>query len=118
MKDVVRMIRRHFDGVVAQTQRPTVSSKRSTACFRLQSVAHGYTNFNTMRTVLFLTAGEAQLRLDQFTCGLTHSKFKRALDLVLCLNLDSAKRTEKDRLIKPPRSLICLNASDSQKEDP
>ncbi|WP_410451368.1 transposase [Paraburkholderia sp. 31.1] len=43
MKEVARMIRQHFDGIVAWTQTHKV---------------RGYTRFTTMRTVLFLVAGK------------------------------------------------------------
>jgi transposase len=61
MKDVARLIRRHFDGIVAWTQtRPTNGFIEAiNGLFQAaKRKARGYARFETMRTVLFLIAGK------------------------------------------------------------
>jgi transposase len=61
MKDVAQMIRRHFDGIVAWTQTRQTNGFLEAINGLFQAAkrrARGYTNFNTMRTVLFLIAGK------------------------------------------------------------
>ena len=60
MKEVARMVRRHFDGIVAWTQ-----ARQTNGCIEAlnglfqaaKRKARGYTRSATMRTVLFLIAG-------------------------------------------------------------
>jgi transposase len=54
MKEVARLIRRHFEGIVAWEAINGLfqAAKRK---------ARGYTRFTTMRTVLFLVAGKLDL---------------------------------------------------------
>jgi transposase len=61
MKDVARMIRRHFDGIVAWTQTRQTNGFIEAINGLFQAAkrkARGYTRFETMRTVLFLIAGK------------------------------------------------------------
>ncbi len=61
MKDVARMIRTHFDGIVAwtQTRQTTGFIEALNGLFQAaKRKARGYTRFDTMRTVLFLIAGK------------------------------------------------------------
>jgi transposase len=61
MKDVARMIRTHFDGIVAwaQTQQTNGFIEALNGLFQAaKRKARGYTRFETMRTVLFLIAGK------------------------------------------------------------
>lgn len=61
MKDVARMIRKHFDGIVAwaQTRRTNGFIEALNGLFQAaKRKARGYTRFETMRTVLFLIAGK------------------------------------------------------------
>ena len=61
MKDVARMIRRHFDGIVAWTQTRQTNGFIEAINGLFQAArrkARGYTRFTTMRTVLFLIAGK------------------------------------------------------------
>ncbi|MEX3629029.1 MAG: transposase, partial [Burkholderia sp.] len=61
MKEVVRMIRSHFDGIVAWTQTRQTNGFLETLNGLFQAAkrkARGYTNLTTMRTVLFLIAGK------------------------------------------------------------
>jgi transposase len=61
MKDVARMIRRHFDGIVAWTQTRQTNGFIEALNGLFQAAkrkARGYTRFTTMRTVLFLIAGK------------------------------------------------------------
>ena len=61
MKDVARMIRRHFDGIVAWTQTRQTNGLIEALNGLFQAAkrkARGYTRFATMRTVLFLIAGK------------------------------------------------------------
>jgi transposase len=61
MKDVARMIRRHFDGIVAWTQTRQTNGFIEALNGLFQAAkrkARGYTRFATMRTVLFLIAGK------------------------------------------------------------
>ena len=61
MKDVARMIRSHFDGIVAwaQTRRTNGFIEALNGLFQAaKRKARGYTRFATMRTVLFLIAGK------------------------------------------------------------
>ena len=61
MKDVARMIRTHFDGIVAwaQTRQTNGFIKALNGLFQAaKRKARGYTRFATMRTVLFLIAGK------------------------------------------------------------
>src|SRR6516165_10697976 len=61
MKQVARMIRRHFDGIVAWTQTRQTNGFIEALNGLFQAAkrkARGYTRFATMRTVLFLIAGK------------------------------------------------------------
>ena len=61
MKDVARLIRRHFDGIVAWTQTRQTNGFIETINGLFQAAkrkARGYARFETMRTVLFLIAGK------------------------------------------------------------
>ncbi len=61
MKDVARMIRNHFDGIVAWTQTRQTNGFIEALNGLFQAAkrkARGYTRFTTMRTVLFLIAGK------------------------------------------------------------
>jgi transposase len=61
MKDVARMIRRHFDGIVAWTQTRQTNGFIEALNGLFQAAkrkARGYTRFATMRTVIFLIAGK------------------------------------------------------------
>jgi len=61
MKDVARMIRRHFDGIVAWTQTRQTNGFIEALNGLFQAAkrkARGYTRFATMRTVLYLIAGK------------------------------------------------------------
>lgn len=61
MKDVARMIRKHFDGIVAWTQTRQTNGFLEALNGLFQAAkrkARGYTRFATMRTVFFLIAGK------------------------------------------------------------
>lgn len=61
MKEVARMIRKHFDGIVAwaQTRQTNGYIEALNGLFQAaKRKARGYTRFTTMRTVLFLIAGK------------------------------------------------------------
>jgi transposase len=61
MQDVARMIRTHFDGIVAwaQTRQTNGFIEALNGLFQAaKRKARGYTRFTTMRTVLFLIAGK------------------------------------------------------------
>jgi transposase len=61
MKEVARLIRRHFDGIVAWTQSRQTNGFIEAINGLFQAAkrkARGYTRFETMRTVLFLIAGK------------------------------------------------------------
>ena len=61
MKDVARMIRKHFDGIVAWTQTRQTNGFIEALNGLFQAAkrkARGYTRLATMRTVLFLIAGK------------------------------------------------------------
>ena len=61
MKDVARMVRRHFDGIVAWTQTRQTNGFIEALNGLFQAAkrkARGYTRFATMRTVLFLIPGK------------------------------------------------------------
>jgi transposase len=61
MKEVARMIRGHFDGIVAWTQTRQTNGFIEALNGLFQAAkrkARGYTRFTTMRTVLFLIAGK------------------------------------------------------------
>ena len=61
MKEVARMVRRHFDGIVAWTQTRQTNGFIEALNGLFQAAkrkARGYTRFATMRTVLFLIAGK------------------------------------------------------------
>ena len=61
MKDVARMIRRHFDGIIAwaQTRQTNGFIEAINGLFQAaKRKARGYASFKTMRTVLFLIAGK------------------------------------------------------------
>ncbi|MGC8533988.1 MAG: transposase, partial [Rhizomicrobium sp.] len=61
MKEVARMIRKHFDGIVAWTQTRQTNGYIEALNGLFQAAkrkARGYTRFVTMRTVLFLIAGK------------------------------------------------------------
>jgi transposase len=60
-KEVARMIRKHFDGIVAWTPTRQTNGFKEALDGRFQTArrrARGYANFTTMRTVLFLIAGK------------------------------------------------------------
>ena len=60
MKDVVRMVRRHFDGIARldPTRQTNGFIEALNGLFQAaKRKARGYTRFATMRTVLFLIAG-------------------------------------------------------------
>ena len=60
MKEVARMIRKHFDGIVAWTQTRQTNGFIEALNGLFQAAkrkARGYTRVATMRTVLFLIAG-------------------------------------------------------------
>ena len=61
MKEVARMIRKHFDGIVAWTQTRQTNGFIEALNGLFQAAkrkARGYTRFATMRTVIFLIAGK------------------------------------------------------------
>jgi transposase len=61
MKDVARMIRNHFGGIVAWTQTRQTNGFIEAINGLFQAAkrkAHGFVRFATMRTVLFLIAGK------------------------------------------------------------
>jgi transposase len=61
MKEVAKMIRKHFDGIVAWTQTRQTNGFIEALNGLFQAAkrkARGYTRFATMRTVLFLIAGK------------------------------------------------------------
>ena len=61
MKDVARLIRRHFDGIIAwaQTRQTNGFIEAINGLFQAaKRKARGYASFKTMRTVLFLIAGK------------------------------------------------------------
>jgi transposase len=61
MKEVARMVRRHFDGIVAWTQTRQTNGfiEALNSLFLVgKRKARGYIRFATMRTVLFLIAGK------------------------------------------------------------
>ncbi len=61
MKDVARMIRKHFDGIVAWTQTRQTNGFLEAINGLFQAAkrkARGYASFKTMRTVIFLIAGK------------------------------------------------------------
>lgn len=61
MKEVARMIRAHFEGIVAwaQTRQTNGFLEALNGLFQAaKRRARGYTNINTMRTVIFLIAGK------------------------------------------------------------
>lgn len=61
MKDIARMIRTHFDGIVAWTQTRQTNGFIEALNGLFQAAkrkARGYTRFATMRTVIFLIAGK------------------------------------------------------------
>lgn len=61
MKDVARMIRNHFDGIVAWTQTRQTNGFIEAINGLFQAAkrkARGFVRFDTMRTVLFLIAGK------------------------------------------------------------
>ena len=65
MKDVARMIRRHFDGIVAWTQTRQSNGFLEALNGLFQAAkrkARGYGRFETMRAVLFLIAGKLDFR--------------------------------------------------------
>ena len=65
MKDVARMIRRHFDGIVAWTQTRQTNGFLEALNGLFQAAkrkARGYGRFETMRTVLYLIAGKLDFR--------------------------------------------------------
>jgi transposase len=71
MNEAARMIRRHFDGIVAWTQtRQTVGFIEAlNGLFQAaKRKARGYTRLATMRTVLFLIAGKLDFaRINTYT---------------------------------------------------
>ena len=61
MKAVARMIRKHFDGIVAWARSRQTNGLIEAINGLFQAAkrkARGYTKFSTMRTVLFLIAGK------------------------------------------------------------
>ena len=61
MKVVARMIRNHFDGIVAHARSRQTNGFIEAINGLFQAAkrkARGYTRFETMRTVLFLIAGK------------------------------------------------------------
>jgi transposase len=61
MKEVARMIRKHFDGILpwTQTHRTNGFIEALNGLFQAaKRKARGYTRFATMRTVLFLIVGK------------------------------------------------------------
>lgn len=65
MKDVARMVRKHFDGIVAWTQTRQTNGFIEALNGLFQAAkrkARGYKRFDTMRTVLFLIAGKLDFR--------------------------------------------------------
>jgi transposase len=63
-KEVARMIRKHFDGIVAWTQTRQTNGFLEALNGLFQAArrrARGYANFTTMRTVLFLIAGKLNI---------------------------------------------------------
>jgi transposase len=61
MKDVAKMIRSHFDGIVAWTQTRQTNGFIEAINGLFQAAkrkARGFVRFSTMRTVLFLIAGK------------------------------------------------------------
>uniref|UniRef100_E6QVK3 Transposase IS204/IS1001/IS1096/IS1165 DDE domain-containing protein n=1 Tax=mine drainage metagenome TaxID=410659 RepID=E6QVK3_9ZZZZ len=61
MKDVAKMIRSHFDGIVAwaQTRQTNGFLEALNGLFQAaKRKARGYTSIHTMRTVIFLIAGK------------------------------------------------------------
>jgi transposase len=61
MKDVARMIKNHFDGIIAwaQTQQTNGFMEALNGLFQAaKRNARGYTRFSTIRTVIFLRAGK------------------------------------------------------------
>jgi transposase len=61
MREVAKMIREHFDGIVAWTQTRQTNGFIEALNGLFQAAkrkARGYTRFTTMRTVLFLIAGK------------------------------------------------------------
>ncbi|BDC45145.1 hypothetical protein PTKU15_84420 [Paraburkholderia terrae] len=84
MKDVVRLTRRHFDGIVARTQTRQTNGFIEAINGLFQAAkrkAREYARFETMRTVLSLIAGKLRLLRLQLACPLkaiTHSVFSRA----------------------------------------
>ncbi|WP_444632886.1 ISL3 family transposase [Cupriavidus oxalaticus] len=61
MKEVARMIRKHFDGIVAWTQTRQTNGFLEALNGLFQAAkrkARGYVSFKTMRTVIFLIAGK------------------------------------------------------------
>lgn len=64
MKDVARMIRNHFDGIVAWTQTRQTNGFMEALNGLFQAAkrtARGYGTFSTIRTVIFLRAGNLDL---------------------------------------------------------
>ncbi|WP_147654171.1 transposase, partial [Vulcaniibacterium gelatinicum] len=61
MKDVARMIRKHFDGILAWSQTRQTNGFLEALNGLFQSAkrrARGFTRFTTIRTVIFLIAGK------------------------------------------------------------
>ena len=66
MKDVARMIRRHFDGIIAwaQTRRTIGFMEALNGVFQAaKRKARGFTRFSTMRTVIYLIAVKLDVSL-------------------------------------------------------
>ncbi len=83
MKDVVRLVRRHFDGIVAWTQTRQTNGFIDAINGLFQAAkrkARGYARFETMRAVLFLIAGKLDFSRfnENARCPVTHSVLKRA----------------------------------------
>lgn len=74
------MIRSHLDGIVAWTQMRQTNGFLEAINGLFEAAkrkARGYSNFSTVRTVIFLLAGKLGFQQDQPACRLTHSKLKR-----------------------------------------
>lgn len=83
MKAGARLIRKHLEGIVnvdwPRTQQTSGFLEATNSLFQAaKRKARGYASLSTIRTAIFLIAGETRLRQDQPSCGLTHSEFKRA----------------------------------------
>ncbi|MGF6851356.1 transposase [Paraburkholderia sp. CI3] len=83
MKDVVRLIRRHFDGIIVwtQTRQTTGSSRLSTACFKPPSAKHAATLASKQCAQSYFSSLENSTSHDLMSMPdepVTHSVFKKA----------------------------------------